>query len=174
MSAAFFLLLISHDRAYANLVFPAIAQQFMVSGIIPAYWSIVMAALILIIETVFIKKLLLLNLFFSFLTSFAVNLLSSVCGIIIVSMLPIHLKGNILSYGNMRLGTYIGLLPGYILTVCLEGLLLIVLSKIVLKKVKKTTCMRTSMIMNLLSYAVLLMGIFTADILTHGQNFVTF
>jgi hypothetical protein len=159
------------DKTHANIVFPAIAQQFMASVVIRSYWSVVLAALIVIIETIFLKRLLSLNSGFSFLASFAVNLISSVCGIIIVTVLPIYHKGSILAYSNMRLGTYLGLLPGYLLTIVLEGLVLVWIARLIAKKVNISRCMKMSAIMNLISYLILLVGIVIADVMTGGQNF---
>ena len=48
-------------NSYANIVFPAITHQFMISAVVRSYWSIVMAISILIIETFFIQKLFAIN-----------------------------------------------------------------------------------------------------------------
>jgi len=164
------LVLFYTNNVYADLVFPAIANQFMVAFVVGFYWSILIAVTILIVEACFIKKLLSVKLFQAFWYSFLVNLGSCIVGIIIVTI-PFSGGRNIFSYGNMRLGTYLGLIPGYILTVLIEGLLLIACAKTQKLNLKKVDCFRTSAVMNFFSYLILLVCIMIADSLTKGQNF---
>jgi len=163
--------------SYANLVFPAVAHQFMVSLVIPSYWSIVMALLILIVETFFIKKLFTVNYIISFIFSFIINAISSIAGAFIVTFFEFparKISGGIFAYANMRLGTYVGMVPGYILTVLLEGVLLFLIALIMKKKLKMSPCMKTSAIMNCFSYLIIIIGVIIADIMTKGANFKTY
>lgn len=162
-----------HSNAYANMTFPAIAHQFMVSNVVPFYYSVLIAILILAIETYFIKKLLSCRLIQGFTLSFVVNLASSIVGLllsgIILAISP--LAARYLGYGNMRLGTYLGLMPGYILTIIIEGIFLLVIAHLMHKEVPRKAVFRISVFMNLFSYFVLLAGILISDILTKGEIF---
>ncbi|MDD5596107.1 MAG: hypothetical protein PHY94_07710 [Candidatus Omnitrophica bacterium] len=164
--------------AYANVVFPAIANQFMISTVVRSYYSVLMAILILFIEAIFIRKLFSINFIWSFIISFVINLLSSIAGMALTGLTfgSGRLTGiaGILGYKNMRLGTYLGLIPGYFLTVILEGCLLILVALVINSKVKRASIFKTSMTMNLFSYLVILVGIIIADIATGGKVFNTF
>ncbi|MDD4899547.1 MAG: hypothetical protein PHT31_02930 [Candidatus Omnitrophica bacterium] len=164
--------------AYANVVFPAIANQFMVSVVVRSYYSVIMAILILFIEATFIRKLFLLNFIWSFIIAFVINFLSSVAGMALtgLSFGSGRLTGiaGILGYKDMRLGTYLGLIPGYFLTVILEWCLLILVALIISSKVKRAAIFKTSVLMNLFSYIIIFAGIIIADIATGGQVFKTF
>ena len=81
---------------------------------------------------------------------------------------------GVFSYGNMRLGTYLGLIPGYILTVLLEGVVLFLIARVIKRKVKIIDCAKTSMFMNFFSYLVILAGIFIVDFFTGGKYFQTY
>lgn len=164
------ILLSSVCNAYANIVFPAIAHQFMVSIVVPSYWSMILAILILIIESLFISKLFRLNFIFSFILSFFINLISSVSGVFITNFF----SDGIFAYKNMKLGTYLGMIPGYVLTVILEGLLLFLISLLIKIKIRLFNCIKTSIIMNLFSYLILLAGILIADFATKGKVFNTY
>ena len=155
--------------AHADIVFPAIANQFAVTFVIGFYWSILIALLILVIETFFIKKLLNLNIFPTIVFSFGVNLLSSIAGVLIASF-AVHGK-NIFAYGNMRFGTYLGMIPGYGFSVLIEGLLLIVCASLLKRSVSLSNCLKISASMNLCSYMLLLLSIFIADFVSKGQVF---
>ena len=104
-------LLFMASNVYADLVFPAVANQFAIAFVVGFYWSVVMALFIVLIEAVFIKNLLSLNYFIAFLVSFIINFISSVTGIIISAFFG---GNNIFAYGNMRFGTYLGLIPAII------------------------------------------------------------
>jgi len=162
-------LLFKATNVYADIVFPAIANQFAVSFVVGSYWSVVMALLIVLIEAIFIKQLLSLNYLIAFIYSFIINLISSAVGILITSI-PYYGE-NIFAYDNMRFGTYLGLIPGYILTVLLEGLLLILCVLLLKRKKKALDCFKTSALMNFCSYLILLIGIIIADVVTKGNNF---
>jgi hypothetical protein len=168
--------------AYANVIFPAIARQFMVSMVVPSYYSVAMAVLILLIEAFFIHKLFTVNYIISFVISFIINLISSVVGAFLTGAI-FGVGGRegilgILGYNNMRLGTYLGMLPGYVLTVLLEGLLLfligLMVNLIIKRKISMAACMKTSAIMNFFSYLVIIVGVFIADLVTKGANFKTY
>lgn len=167
------LFLFNLSIAYANIVFPAVANQFMSATVLGGpYLTVSVALLILLVETFFIKRLLCSNYLAAFCVSFAINFISSVAGIFGSVFISGYLENkNIFAYGNMRLGTYFGLIPGYVLTVLLEWVVL-TMFKMALK-LKKTDldCLKTSVIMNLYSYIVLFAGILIADILSSGQNF---
>ena len=164
--------------AYADLVFPAIAHQFMVSMVVPSYYSIILAVMILAIEAYFIKKLFAVSFVFSFVLSFIVNLISSAAGAFLTTIFFGRggLEGimGILGYRDMRFGTYLGLVPGYIFTVILEGFLLILSGKLINKETRLKPVFKTSTFMNLYSYAIILISIVFADILTKGKVFRTF
>ena len=158
-------------NAYADVVLPAIANQFAVTfAFAGAGWwcSIIIGVLILIVETFFIKKLLSLNFSSAFGLSFAINFASSFAGILITSF-TFHGK-NIFAYGNMRFGTYFGMIPGYAFTVLFEGLFLILCSSLLKRSKKAVNCYKTSAVMNFFSYLILLVSLIIAD-LTKGQNF---
>jgi hypothetical protein len=164
------LLLFKTADVYADIVFPAIANQFAVAFVVGFYWSVVMALLILFIEAAFIKNLLSLNYFTALIFSFIINLISSVAGVIITAI-PFGHGGNIFAYGNMKFGTYLGLIPGYILTVLLEGSVLVLCALLLKRKKTALECFKTSALMNFCSYLVLLAGIIIADVMTKGNNF---
>ena len=161
--------------AHADLAFPAISHQFAVSMVIPAYYSIVLAVLILFIEGYFIKEFLLKSWIYGFGVSFLINLFSSILGIFITSFLEVMTRGickGIFGYNNMRLGTYIGMIPGYGLTVLVEWLMLLCWVKCLCKnKFEPKNLFILSSKMNFFSYLILLAGIFIADVMTKGQNF---
>jgi len=156
--------------AHADMVFPAIAHQFMIISVIPSYWPIVMAALILIVEAFFIKKLLSISFILSLINSFAINLISSIAGIFITNVF----SSGIFAYDNMRAGTYLGLIPGYILTVLLEAALLFLITLLIKQKLKVDSLIKTTMTMNFFSYLIILLGMIIADIITKGANFSTY
>lgn len=165
-------------EACANIVFPAISHQFMISMVVRSYYSVVMAVLILIVEAFFIRKLFAVNFIWSFLVSFAINLISSLIGIILTGVL--FGKGSltgifgVLGYRNMRLGTYLGLVPGYLLTVILEGLLLVLIALLVRKKLGIRAIFKTSLVMNVYSYIIIALGVLIADIISKGAVFKTY
>lgn len=166
------------EIAYANIVFPAIAHQFMVSMVVRSYYSVVMAVLILAIEAFFIRRLFLINFIWCLILAFTINLISSVFGVILTSVFfgrgdLVGISG-ILGYKDMRLGTYLGLIPGYVITFVLEGFLLALFALLIKRKLKLTSIFRASIVMNLFSYIVILLGVFIADIATRGQVFRTF
>jgi len=175
--AIFFTLitLLLYQYSYANLVFPAIADQFAVGTIVPFYYSIVLAVLILSIEAFFIKRLFLINNIRSFIISFIINFISSVAGTLWAALtfgagqegfLAI-LKG----YEHTRIGTYLGLIPGYLFTFIFEGFLLILIGVCIKNKIGLKRAFKTSVLMNLYSYVILLIGIFIADIISKGRVF---
>jgi|GEM_PF-1866590 len=168
------ILLLISTEAHADVIFPAIANQFMVSAVVPSYWSVVMAIVILSIETFFIKKLLSTGIVSSFAGSVLVNLASSVVGVFISAFAFSAFASGIFAYKDMRLGTYLGMIPGYILTVLLEGTLLFMIALMIKKKVKMIECIRTSALMNFFSYLIILTGVFIADVVTSGGIFKIF
>ena len=172
VSVIFLLVMFNAINAYADIVLPAIANQFAVSFALNGEgWgcSIIIGILILIVEAFFIKKLLFLSFSSAFGYSFAINLASSFVGILITSF---AFSGkNIFAYGNMRFGTYLGMIPGYVFTVLIEGLLLILCSALLKRSNKVSECFKTSVIMNFCSYLILLVSLIVADFLTKGQNF---
>ena len=170
-------LLIFVKSSYADLVFPAIAHQFMISLVVPSYYSVIIAVLILLVESFFIQKILVINYIISFIISFIINLISSIAGVFIVTLLEGWTRDicmGLFGYSNMRLGTYLGMIPGYILTVLLEGVLLFLIALIIRNKQKIISCMKTSAIMNCCSYLIILIGVIIADIMTKGANFKTY
>jgi hypothetical protein len=98
------------------------------------------------------------------------NLISSVAGVIITAIHFGH-GGNIFAYGNMKFGTYLGMIPGYIVTVLLEGLFLVLCVFLLKREKRALDCFKTSALMNFCSYLILLAGILIADIVTKGKNF---
>lgn len=170
ITAIVLFLLFKTTDVYADIVFPAIANQFLITFVVGLYWSVVMALLILFIEAIFIKNLLSLKYFTAFIFSFIINLISSVAGAIITAIHFGHGR-NIFAYGNMKFGTYLGLIPGYILTVLLEGLVLVLFVFLLKREKKALDCFKTSVLMNFCSYLILLVGIIIVDIMTKGNNF---
>ncbi|MFA5200469.1 MAG: hypothetical protein WC442_06180 [Candidatus Omnitrophota bacterium] len=165
------------ESLYADIVFPAIAHQFMVSLVVPSYYSIVLAVLIILVETFFIQRLFTLNFIISVILSFIINLISSVAGVFTVIFLEVWTRDicmGIFGYSNMRLGTYLGMIPGYVLTVLLEGILLFLITPIIRKKLQIMDCIKTSALMNVCSYLIILIGVALADIITKGANFKTY
>lgn len=166
------------QKAQANIVFPAIAHQFMVSLVIPSYYSVLLAVLVLLVEAYFIKKFFQKNWIFALGWSFLINFISSIAGVFIVTFLEYPTRAlcmGIFGYSNMRLGTYLGMVPGYFITVLIEWLLLLLLTKLFFKnKYEPMNLFNLSLIMNICSYLLLLAGIFLADIMTNGQNFKTY
>ncbi|MDD5596135.1 MAG: hypothetical protein PHY94_07855, partial [Candidatus Omnitrophica bacterium] len=124
------------------------------------------------------RSLFSMNFIWSFIISFLLNFISSIAGVVLTSLVfgSSRLSGiaGVLGYKNMRLGTYLGLIPGYILTVILEGCLLILIALMVDNKIKKAAIFKTSVLMNLFSYIIIFIGIIIADIATGGQVFKTF
>ena len=170
-------------NSYADMVLPAILHQFMISMIVPFYYSVILAVLIVSVETFFLQRLFttkksLFNFILNFVLSFIINLLSSILGALILVLLNEH-RGDIFSgvfgYADMRLGTYLGMIPGYALTVLIEGILLFLIAQIINliieRKLKFISCMKTSIIMNCCSYLILLIGVIIVDIMTKGSNF---
>jgi hypothetical protein len=171
------MLLFIGKNSYADIVFPAIAHQFMVSLVVPSYYSVIMAVLVLLVETLFIQKLFTVNYIFSFVISFMINLISSIVGVFVVSLFEPAMRVigiGIFGYSNMRLGTYLGMIPGYILTVLLEGVLLFLIALVIRKKSEIISCLKVSTIMNFCSYLIILIGIIIADFMTKGANFKTY
>lgn len=154
----------------ANIVFPAISHQFMMT-MVTAQYSVLLAAVILAVETFFIKKILNIGVFVSFLFSFLVNLVSSFVGVMLTAVLFGRSGSGIFGYSNMRLGTYIGLIPGYMLTVVIEWLILFFLVKAADKNVRAGTVFKSSLIMNFFSYCVIFLGVAAADLITKGEIF---
>ncbi len=161
----------------ADLVFPAITHQFAASLVIPSYYSILLAVFVLLIEAYFIKKFFSRTFFYGFGLSFLINLFSSILGFVIVSCLESWARDisiGIFSYDNMRLGTYLGMIPGYGITVLVEWLMLLAWVKLFCRnKFEPKNLFKLSLIMNFCSYLVLLFGILMADIITHGRNFTS-
>lgn len=168
------------ESAQADLVFPAIVNQFMISGVVPSCYSVILAILVLLIESYFLNKFWNKNWFVSFVLAFMINLLSSIAGIFILMrywflFIPREITSGIFEYTNMRLGTYLGMIPGYFLTVLVEWILLMLLAKIFFRgKSGLKPLLKLSATMNAFSYLILLLGIAIADILTKGQNFKSF
>ncbi|MCK9573048.1 MAG: hypothetical protein M0R20_01415 [Candidatus Omnitrophica bacterium] len=160
-------------NSYADMVFPLISHQFIVRLAVPPYYSIIMAALILLIEVFFIRNLFATSYIISFFFSFIVNLISSIAGVFIIFCLDLLVLIGIelFSYFTMRLGIYLGIILGYVLTVLLEGVLLFPIALVIKKRVKMSSCMKTSAIMNLCSYLIILIGVIITDIFTKGANF---
>lgn len=171
-----FLFLLKSARA--NIVFPAIAHQFMVSVVVPSYYSVIMAVLILTIEAVFIGKLFSINFARSFVFSFIINLLSSAAGAVITSIFlgrgSLSGLAGVFAYRDMKLGTYLGLFPGYVLTVIFEWFLLLLAPVAAKSMLRRGLIFKTCVIMNLSSYIILILGIFLADVLTGGEVFKAF
>lgn len=159
----------------ADVVFPAIAHQFAASLVIPSYYSILLAIFVLLIEVYFIKKFFLITFLYGFGLSFLINLFSSILGLVIVTFLESLTREicmGIFSYSNMRLGTYLGMIPGYGITVLIEWLMLLTWAKLFCRnKFEPKNLFKLSLIMNFCSYLVLLFGILMADIITHGRSF---
>ncbi len=166
------------QKAQADIVFPAIAHQFMVSLVIPSYYSVLLAIFVLLIEAFFIKRFFQKNWIYGFGWAFLINLISSIAGIFIVTFLEGMTRDicmGVFGYHNMRLGTYLGMIPGYFITVLMEWLLLLLLTKLFSKnKYEPRNLFNLSLMMNICSYLLLLAGIFLADIMTNGQNFKTY
>lgn len=154
-------------EAYANMIFPAVSRQF-ASYFVTGYYSIAIAIAILAIEARFLQKLLSFRYVWAFVLSFICNTISSFSGFYWSTIFP---NSSIFAYGNMRLGTYLGLIPGYALTVVVEGIFLTVLFCLITEKTRPRTVFKTSMIMNLASYGILLIAILCADWLSHGKIF---
>lgn len=150
--------------AHANLVLPAIANQFAVSFAVPFYWSVALAVLILVVEAVFIGRQLALDFISSFVAAFLINLATSVLGVV-VSVIPFGSGKNIFAYGDMRFGTLAGMVPGYVFTVLVEWGLLLLGSKISARGRSADGCFKTSAVMNLYSYALLAGAVILADMM---------
>ena len=159
-------------KAHANIVFPAISHQFMISTVVQSYHSVLMAIMILLVETYFIQELFSCKFIAGFALSFLINLASSLAGIFLLA-LPFA-GANVLAYGNMRMGTYLGLVPGYIFTVMIEILLLFIIAKAIKQKIKGRELVKTAVIMNFFSYVIIVAGIAIADYLTKGEIFKTY
>ena len=172
-----FLDFICHS-AQADIVLPAIAKQFAVSSVVPSYYSILLAICVLLIEAYFIKKLFEKNFLYGFGLSFFINLFSSILGIFITDILAFLTRKicmDIFGYSNMRVGTYLGMIPGYGITVLVEWFMLLAWAKLFCSdKFKPKNLFKLSLIMNFCSYLVLVLGILIADLITHGQNFQSF
>jgi len=168
----FFLLLLTIFNvvdAHADVVFPAISKQFAVTLVLGNYWAFLMAVTILAIEAVFIKKLFSCHIVVAFIASFGINFISSFVGILLSIF---SFSGNhIFAYGNKRLGAYLGMGPGYVMTVIIELIVLLIVMNALKQKIRFLACLKTSILMNFCSYALLLAGIFIADVLTHGDAF---
>ena len=165
-------------QAEANLVFPAIAHQFMVSAVVPGYYSVVLAILIVFAEAFFIKRFFQRGWVYGLILSFLINLFSSIAGVFIVTSLEgmtRNISMGIFGYADMRLGTYLGMIPGYLITVVLEGFCLLGWTILVRRELLATRrLVNLPFLMNLVSYLILSLGILAADIATNGQNFKTF
>ncbi len=162
------LILFSASVARANIILPAVANQFAVSFVVSFYWSVLLALAILSIETLFIRNCLSIKIAASFFVSFLLNFASSVAGVFIMSMTFVI---PVFQYENMRLGTYLGMVPGYLLTVLLEGIILLLIVWIFRKKKTAAGVMKVTAIMNFFSYLLILTGVLLADVLTGGKNF---
>jgi hypothetical protein len=161
------------SEAYANIVFPAISHQFTITVIIGRSPSLFVAILILLVEAMFIKKLLSMAFLKAFALSFLVNLITSVIGFFLLSF-AFSGSGHIFTYGNMKLGTYLGLIPGYILTVLIEGFLIKLLPLIRRKNIGFKSAFKTVAIMNAASYAIIFASVLIADLVTKGGCFKTY
>ncbi len=128
--------------------------------------------MILLIETYFIQELFSCKFIPGFVLSFLINFASSLAGIFLLA-LP-FVSANVLAYGNMRLGTYLGLVPGYLFTVIIEILLLLFIVFSLKQKVKNKEVIKVSFIMNFFSYVIIVTGIAIADYLTKGEIFKTY
>jgi hypothetical protein len=163
------------EEAHADIVFPAIAYQFMVSFIVPSYYSVLLAVLVLLVEAFFMKKFLSRTGAESLGLSFLINLFSSILGFFIVTFLEPFTREivmGIYGYSNMRMGIYFGMLPGYVITVLVEWLFLLGWVKWVYRvKYEAKDLIKLSLIMNFFSYVILLGGVFFAAMITQGQNF---
>ena len=166
------------QQAWADIVFPAIAHQFMVSLVVPGYYSVALAISVVFTEAFFIKRFFQRGWVYGLTLSFLINLVSSIAGVFIVSFLEAMTRNvcrGIFGYSNMRLGTYLGMIPGYFITVVLEGGLLLIWAKLVYKnKFTAKGLVSLSSAMNLCSYLILALGILLANIATHGKNFKTY
>ena len=147
----------------------------MVSLVVPYYYSVLLAIAVLFTEGFFIKKYFQKNWVYGFGVSFLINLISSVLGFLILAFLEYPTRAicmGIFGYENMRLGTYLGMIPGYFVTVVVEWLFLLCWARLFCKdKFEPKKLINLTIIVNFFSYLVLLGGVFIADIMTHGQNF---
>jgi hypothetical protein len=162
-------------KAQSNVVFGNALHEFSVSLIAPLYYLILLAIFVLFAEGYFIKKFFFKKILYGFGLAFLINFFSSILGVFIVNFLNFltrHICGLFFGYSTMKLGTYIVMIPGYVITVLAEWLLLLVWAKLFCKnKFEPKNLFKLSLIMNFCSYLVLLLGIFLVDIITHGQNF---
>ncbi|MBF0387532.1 MAG: hypothetical protein HQL20_06715 [Candidatus Omnitrophica bacterium] len=145
LGAIFLLGVVNSTNVSADLVLPAIANQFAVSfAFIGAGWwcSIIVGLLIVLVEAHFVKRLLTIKLPLAFVLSFMINFVTSVVGIMIAAF---AFSGqNIFAYGDMRFGTYLGMIPGYVFTVLIEGLLLLGCSAMFQLNQRIADCYRTA------------------------------
>ncbi len=172
MKTYFFLILfilLFPFQAYADIIFPAIVRQFSITFVVGWCASIAIAFLIVLSETFFLKKLLHYKTLPTFLLSFIINFISSLAGFFLL-FFPSDLNGHILMYGNMRLGVYLSLPIGYLLTVMVEFLTLAMFF-ILKKNLTLKSLLKTTTIMNAFSYLILLCAIIFADIISHGKCF---
>ena len=154
------------EYAFADMILPAIVYQFLGAGFGPSAFPIALA--ILFIEAYFIKRLLTVRNIPAFIVSFWVNLISSAVGLVV--LWTFFAKG-MFGWDNMKLGVYIGMIPGYILTVMFECMLLIIAGLILRKKLSIEASLKISLEMNFYSYALLTVTVLVADLVTKGRFF---
>lgn len=152
--------LFSRD-AYANIVMPLVYYQFKFIDFLGRVWSVVIILLILTIETYFIRKLYQRNLLFCFVIACLANLLSCLFGIFVFSCAIQSF--NRFSQGEFLFSTwgiYVSFVPGYLLTVAIEWLILMLpLSFRINEKKKMGRSLKTSVFMNLYSYLLLVAAV---------------
>lgn len=164
-------MLIDIANAYADISLPVVVGKFITLPFESRGWlcSIIVVILIIAIETFFVRKLLSLSFLSGFRFTFIINFVSSLFGFIITSIPIYYTKHPPPYHDNMEL-FIMGMVPGYLITVLLEGLILIACSSGLQLRNRTFDCFKTSALMNFFSYLILLASVIIFDLLIQMHN----
>jgi len=151
-------LFISKD-AYANIMVPSVMHQFMSFHWLGLF-SIFVGVTIITIESFFVRKLLSIKRFRAFRISFFINAASTLLGPILIyffySALSFYgLPFNYDFYSKEEV-TWQAFIPGYVLTIIVEGLILLQYVWIIKREIQIKEVFKTALIMNFFSYLILM------------------
>lgn len=156
-------------NVYADFTLPMQVVTILRFGYVGLWFSILSVALVITVEAYCIKKLLSTTFRAACGWSFIINAITSCMGFFLLFFPLPFLDYAAKILGEWFAGVFFGLLPGYILTVAVEGLLLIGCSAILKRGRKAFDCYKTSVVMNFYSYLFLASSLIIAEFIKWGN-----
>ena len=143
-------------NAYANIMVPPVMHQFMSFHWLGLF-SIFIGIAIIIIESFFIRKLLSTKSYRSFQISFFINAASTLLGPVLMYFFYSALYFYGIPFGSYdKETTWLAFIPGYVLTIIVEGLMLAQYAWIIKKEIQIKEVFKTATVMNFFSYLILM------------------